>query len=67
MPDVWDGLNKRTYLHAMGYSLHVCMYYCQSVETELEKGYRSSVGTTYASASTFAFIRNSGVLRFDRK
>ena len=48
MPNVWDGLNKRTYLHTMGYTLHVCMYYsqCTKADQVLEKGYRSSVGTT---------------------
>ena len=48
MPNVWDGLNKRTYLHAMGYTLHICMYYCLGMKTDrvLEKGYRSSVGAT---------------------
>ena len=48
MANVWDGLNKRTYLHTMGYTLHVCMYYsqCMKADQVLEKGYRSSVGTT---------------------
>ena len=42
MPNVWDGLNKRTYLHAMGYTF-TCMYVLLSMKTELERGYRSAV------------------------